>query len=76
LRRGLVVLGVVAGGLAALPVLFAVAPWFATARVGAISVAWLVLGVAVYPLLVAAAAWHVRLAERAERDFADLLGRR
>jgi hypothetical protein len=34
------------------------------------------VGVAVYPLLVAIAWWHVRASERAERDFATLVERR
>ena len=76
LRLGLVVLVVVVAALASLPVLFDVAPRAATARLLGIPVPWLLLGFAVYPLLVAAAWWYVRLAERAERDFADLVHRR
>jgi hypothetical protein len=34
-----------------------------------------VLGGLVYPALLAAAWWHVRLAERAEGDFAAILDR-
>jgi hypothetical protein len=37
---------------------------------------WLLLGVVVYPLLVAGAWWHVRATERVERDFTDILRRR
>jgi hypothetical protein len=44
--------------------------------VGPVTLPWLLLGVAVYPLLVAAAWWHVRAAERVERDFTDILRRR
>jgi hypothetical protein len=32
--------------------------------------------VAIYPLLAGAAWWHVRAAERTERDFAEIVGRR
>lgn len=63
----------VVGGL---PLLFAVAPALRHLQVGAVPVPWLLLGVVVYPL-VAAAAWaYVRAAERAERDFSDLVSRR
>jgi hypothetical protein len=76
LRLGLAVLGVVALGLGSLPLLFAVSPRMAAVRVASVPLPWLLLGVAVYPLLVGAAWWYVRVAERTERDFADVLGRR
>jgi hypothetical protein len=36
---------------------------------------WLVLGVLAYPALVAGGAMHLRLAERHERDFVELVER-
>jgi hypothetical protein len=41
-----------------------------------IGLLWLVLGVAIHPVLLATAWWYVRLTERAERDFTDLLSGR
>ena len=66
----LAVLVVVLGGL---PAAFALAPGLRTDEVFGIRLAWLLLGVVAYPLLVGAAWFHVRHAERVERDFTDLL---
>ena len=76
LRLGLAVVAVVGLGIGALPALFAVEPQLAAVRVLTVPLPWLLVGVAVYPLLVAVAWWHVRASERAERDFADLVERR
>ncbi|GAA3610177.1 hypothetical protein GCM10022223_27890 [Kineosporia mesophila] len=76
LRPALVVLGVVLGGLGGLPLFFLALPEVADTRVGPVTVAWIVLGVAVFPLLFVAAWWHVRAVERAERDFTEILRRR
>jgi hypothetical protein len=76
LRPALVVLTTVLLGLGSLPLLFLLLPGVAGHRVGPVTVAWLVLGVAVFPLLFAAAWWHVRAVERAERDFTEILHRR
>lgn len=75
LRLGLTVLAVVVLTLAGMPLLFAAVPDLARARIGSVPLAWLVLGGLVYPALFAAAWWHVRLAERAEGDFAAILDR-
>lgn len=42
--------------------------------VGRVPLPWIVLGVAVYPWLFALAWWYNRQAERAEREFAFLVG--
>jgi hypothetical protein len=76
LRPGLALLAVVLLGLGGLPVLFLLLPEVAGYPVGPVTVAWLVLGVAVFPALFAAAWWHVRTAERVERDFTEILRRR
>jgi hypothetical protein len=76
LRLGLSVVAVVGLGIGALPALFALEPQLAGVRVLTVPLPWLLVGVAVYPLLVAVAWWHVRASERAERDFADLVERR
>lgn len=76
LRSGLALLGVVVLALGGLPVLFLLLPNVAGHRVGPVTVAWLLLGVAVFPGLLAAAWWQVRTAERVERDFTEIMRRR
>src|SRR5919199_3184743 len=76
LRLGLSVVAVMGLGIGSLPALFAVEPQLATVRVLSVPLPWLLVGVAVYPLLVAIAWWHVRASERAERDFATIVERR
>jgi hypothetical protein len=76
LRPGLALLTVVLLGLGGLPLLFTLLPEVATYPVGPLTVAWLILGVAVFPALLAAAWWHVRTIERVERDFTEILRRR
>ena len=66
---------VVAIGLGALPLLFAVAPDVAAAKLLGVSLPWLLLGVASFPFLVLVGWAYVRLAERNEQDFTDLVRR-
>jgi hypothetical protein len=66
---------VVAIGLGALPLLFAVAPDVAQAKALGVSLPWLLLGVASFPFLVLVGWAYVRLAERNEQDFTDLVRR-
>ena len=66
------VLAILLGGL---PLLFAVAPGTRDVDVLGLPLPWLVLGVLVYPALVLGGLVHVRLAERNERDFAELVER-
>ena len=66
------VFGILLGGL---PLLFAVAPQTRDAEVLGVTLPWLVLGGAVYPALWAGGWLYVRLAERNERDFVDLVER-
>ena len=70
--RLLTVLAVLLGGL---PLLFAVVPATRDLVVLGLPLPWLVLGVLVYPALVVGGAVHLRLAERHERDFVDLVER-
>jgi uncharacterized membrane protein (DUF485 family) len=67
---------VVIVGLGGLPLVFAFAPRLAGARPFGVSLPWLLLGVAAYPFLLVAGLVYVRLAERNERDFAELVERR
>ncbi|MBZ5736340.1 hypothetical protein K8Z61_17755 [Nocardioides sp. TRM66260-LWL] len=65
-------LGTLALVLGALPALFWRWPGLADHRLLGVPLAWLLLGVAAYPLLVLLGWRHVRRAERAEDAFADL----
>src|SRR5919206_3464430 len=67
---------VVAVGLGGLPVLFAVAPKLAEARLFGVAVPWLLLSIVAYPFLFAVGATYVHLAERNEQEFTDLVERR
>lgn len=73
LRLSLGVLTVLAVVLGGLPAAFALAPGLRTVEVFGVRLAWLLLGVVAYPLLVGGAWFHIRHAERVERDFTDLL---
>ena len=57
--------------LGGLPLLFAAFPGLSHVRVLGIRLPWLILCGGVQPIWVIAARRHVRLAERAERDFTD-----
>ncbi|MBX6388696.1 MAG: hypothetical protein IRZ08_06810 [Frankia sp.] len=61
--------------LGVLPLLFVLVPEIASVRVPWLHLPlhWLVLGVAVHPVLIALAMSYVRGAERTERDFTTLL---
>ncbi len=76
LRLGLTVAGVIIVLLGALPVVFAVAPGVSEIELMSIPLPWVVLGGLVYPVLVGAAWFYVRAAERVERDFAEMVDRR
>jgi hypothetical protein len=67
------VLAVLALTVGSLPVLFHMFPGLAAQQVAGVPLAWLLLGVLVYPWLVLLGRWYVRRAERNERDFALLL---
>ncbi len=67
------VLAVLALTVGSLPLLFHVFPGLADRHVVGVPLAWLLLGVLVYPWLVLLGRWYVRRAERNERDFALLL---
>jgi hypothetical protein len=68
--RLVAVLGCVLGGL---PLLLAVLPGLRSERIAGIELPWLVLGGLVYPMFVAGGALYVRLAERNERDFVEVV---
>ncbi|MCO1596247.1 hypothetical protein M8C17_13880 [Micromonospora sp. RHAY321] len=66
---------VVAIGLGGLPWLFAIAPSLGRTTVAGVNLPWLLLGVASFPFLIAVGWAYVRLAERNEQDFTDLVQR-
>ncbi|MGC5018936.1 hypothetical protein [Micromonospora sp. DT47] len=71
LRLSLVVLI----GLGGLPWLFAIAPAVGRVTVLGVNLPWLLLGLASFPFLIAVGWAYVRLAERNEQDFTDLVHR-
>jgi hypothetical protein len=68
------VLGALAVTVGSLPLVFYLAPGLDDVRVFGLPLAWLLLGVLVYPWLVFLGWRYVRRAERNERDFAELMG--
>jgi len=76
LRLGLGVLGAFGLTVGGLPLLFLLAPDMTAIEVFGVPLPWLLLGVGAYPVITVAAWAHLRAAERAERDFAELVQRR
>ena len=68
----LLILGVLLGGL---PLLFLAEPDLVSVRLLGLPLPWLLLGVAVHPVLIGAALFYVRQAERNEADFVELVER-
>ncbi|WP_027661545.1 DUF485 domain-containing protein [Salinispora fenicalii] len=66
---------VVAVGLGGLPWLFAIAPSVSRVTVLGVHLPWVLLGVLSFPFLVVVGWAYVRLAERNEQDFTDLIQR-
>jgi hypothetical protein len=75
LRLALTVCSVFACLLGGLPLLFALQPALRSVHVLGMPLAWLLLGVVVYPALIGMAWLYVRQAEHNERDFVDLVER-
>jgi hypothetical protein len=70
------VAAVVVVGLGGLPLVFTFAPRLAAARPFGVALPWLLLGLAAYPFLLVVGVVYVKLAERNEREFAELVERR
>ncbi|SBT49471.1 hypothetical protein [Micromonospora auratinigra] len=62
-------------GLGGLPWLFAIAPSVGRVTVLGINLPWLLLGMVAFPFLIGVGWAYVRLAERNEQDFTDLVQR-
>jgi hypothetical protein len=80
LRRSQLRLAVVVGAaltvvLGGIPLLFLLFPAIGQARVGGLSMGWILLGLLVFPAICGGAWWYVRAAERNESDFVDLVER-
>lgn len=75
LRLALIVIATLVVLVAGLPFFFWVFPALGDVVVLGMPLAWVLLGFAVYPFLVAVAWLYVRAAERNERDFADVVER-
>ncbi len=60
-------------GVGSMPLLFHLAPGLADVHLLGLPLAWLLLGVVVYPVLLVLGWRYVVRAERNERDFAELL---
>ena len=73
LRLALRILAVLVVTVVSLPLVFYAAPGLADVRLLEVPLPWLLLGIAVYPLLVLLGWRYVRRAERIERDFAEMM---
>ncbi|WP_433325527.1 hypothetical protein [Spirillospora sp. CA-294931] len=76
LRTALVTCALVLLVVVGLPLLFALAPPVSRARVSGVPLSWVILIGGVQPVWIAAAFLHVRRAERTEREFVRMVGRR
>jgi hypothetical protein len=63
------VLAVVGG----LPMVFSLLPRLGTVRLAGVPLPWLVLALCIQPVWILVAVWHVRMAERVERQFTELV---
>ena len=67
------IVALLAIGVGSLPLLFHLAPGLTDVMLLGMPLPWLLLGIAVYPVLVLLGWRYVRAAERNESDFAELL---
>jgi hypothetical protein len=74
LRLALTVTAVLLGTVGLLPLLFASSPAVRHAHLLGVPLPWLVLGVGVYPVVLALAWLYLGRSERIEERFADLVG--
>lgn len=80
LRRAQLRLAVIVGlalatVLGGIPLVFLLVPGVREARVGGLSLGWILLGLLVFPAICLTAWWYVRAAERNETEFVDLVER-
>lgn len=75
LRLSAAVLVLMAAGLAAVPVAAGLVPAALRTSLLGVPLAWLLLGVVVYPAAWLLARWYTRQAERIENDFTEVVER-
>ena len=75
LRLALTVVGLLAATVGVLPLVFRLSSGVRRMHLLGVPLPWLVLGVGVYPVILALAVFYVRRAERIEADFTDMVGR-
>jgi hypothetical protein len=75
LRLALLTSLIMVVALGGLPAVFTVVPGLSRSRLLGVPLPWLVLALCVQPVWIVTAAWHVRQAERTERDFTDVVER-
>src|SRR5699024_2654539 len=71
LRAAVAIAMIVAVPLGVLPILYSLAPEFASLRVFGVPLAWLLTGVLPFPLLFGAGMWYSRIADYQENEFAN-----
>ena len=75
LRLALVVVFTLILSVGALPIVFITFDSVTTYRIFGVPLPWWILGLVVYPFLITLGLLYTRQAERAERDFAELVER-
>ena len=75
LRLALAVIGAVFLVLGSIPLLFWLVPPSRTLSVLGLPLPWVLLGIAIYPVVYGAARIYVRNAERIEAEFTEFVGR-
>jgi hypothetical protein len=73
LLLGVAAVAMVVVPLASMPLLFALWPSLRDLQVGPLPLWWFVLGLLVYPAMLAVAWWYIRRADRNEQQFAELV---
>jgi len=73
LLLGLSTVALVVVPLVAMPVLFGMWPRVRELQVGPMPLWWLLLGILIYPAMLAVGWWYVRQADRNEAQFTDLV---
>ncbi|WP_433014550.1 hypothetical protein [Kribbella sp. CA-294648] len=76
LRLALAVIAGATVALGGLPLLFLLVPATRTFAIFGVPLPWVLLGVAVYPVVYVAARIYVRQAERIETEFTEFVGRK
>lgn len=76
LLLGLATIAIVVVPLAMMPLLFGAWPTIRQLHVGPVPLWWILLGIVVYPSILAVSWWYVRRAERNEQRFTSLVERR